>query len=118
MRFFAALYAAAAVVLAFTRAPSVEPISWLGVCGAAAALALSFALKRPLVMLSAAHAGLSATWAGTLAARMVTRNFMSGTDLSTMWALLGMCAGLAVLVSLGLKQKPQPVPVKIKPSRR
>lgn len=118
MRVFAALYAVAALVLAVARTHSYEPAPWLAVCAAAALLAGAAAMQRPMVMLSAAHAGLTATWAGTLAARMVARNSMSGTDLSTMWALLGMCGGMAVLISLGLKQQqPKPVPVKVKPSK-
>ena len=119
MRVFAAVYAVVALVLAATASHTYEPLPWLGVCAAAALLAGAAAMQRPMVMSSAAHAGLTATWAGTLAARMVARNSMSGTDLSTMWALLGMCGGMAVLISLGLKnQQPKPVPVKVKPSSR
>src|SRR4051812_40811374 len=69
MRIFAALYAAAALLAAVGRSDARDPMLWAAVCVTAGALGLASACGRPQVMLSGAHAGLTATWAGTLAAR-------------------------------------------------
>jgi len=71
-------------------------------------------------MLSAAHAGLTATWAGTIASRMFKgAHGMTSIDSTVFFMLMGLCAGMVVFISFGLKaQAGQPVPVRVRSSRR
>ena len=112
MRFFAVIYAAAALAAAFVR-PG-HSLAWSAVCFSAAALALASALGRPLVMPAAAHAGLTATWAGTLASTVFRNAHASAFDPVAVGVLIGLCGGMAVLIGSGLKPKPQPVPVPVR----
>lgn len=115
MRLFAALYGNAALLLILLRGGSWDPIPWAAVCISAALLAGAAVARKHLVMLCAAHAGLTATWAGTLAAGIAKKGYASTMDASTLGMLLGLCAGMAVLIAAGLNA--QPAPVKVKSSR-
>src|SRR5688572_6224114 len=111
MRFFAALYAVGALLAGITRTSARDPLPWILVCGVAAALGLAAATYRPLLMPSAAHAGLTATWAGTLAARQFHAGGFAPSP-STLAMLLMLCGGMAVLVTAGLKSA-QPAKTRV-----
>jgi hypothetical protein len=112
MRAFAVLFGSAALLAGVLRA---SHTSWLVMCLAAFVLALASYARRPLVMLAAAHAGLTATWAGTIASRMFKGTWVMAADPASVAMLLGLCAGMVVLIGGGLKaqqQQPAPVPVR------
>jgi hypothetical protein len=102
MRFFAALYFLA-VCVASQLLIDQEQLLPRVVCIAAAMLAGFTVVDRPLVLGCAAHAGLTATWAGTLAARHFHPSGDGASNPATLGLLLMMCAGMAVLVIGGLK---------------
>ncbi|MBK7858439.1 MAG: hypothetical protein IPJ65_07410 [Archangiaceae bacterium] len=102
MRAFAALFALGSVFAAFQNLHPHAALAWLAVCISGTALALATVVKRPLVLLGATHAGLTATWAGTLAARLV-RPTWEVPNLSQLALLMAMCGGMAVLVTAGLR---------------
>lgn len=107
MRIFAALYAVTALLLGLVRHDHHAPTPWLAVCVAATALGLAAAAKKPLVLLCAAHAGLTATWAGTLAARHFRPSDYAPPSPAMLAMLMMMCAGMAVLIANGLKSAPR-----------
>ncbi len=118
MRAFATVYAAAALLAGIMRPD--QPLPWLVMCGAAALLAFASATGRHTVMLCAAHAGLTATWAGTIASRLFKgANLMTSIDSTVFLMLMGLCAGMVVFISAGLRaQAQQPVPVPVRSRRR
>ena len=107
MRLFAALYAAAALLAGFARGDQYDAVPWVLVCVTATGLALAAVARRPLVMLSAGHAGLTATWAGTLAARYFHSAHDAMPTAPALTMLVMMCAGMAVLITLGLLSAPR-----------
>ena len=117
MRLYATVYAAVALSMILLRNTSWDPVPWAAVCIAAAVLAAAAVAGKPLVMPAAAHAGLTATWAGTLAAGVVRKGYATSLDAQTLAMLLGLCAGMAGLIAFGLKPQPQPVPERVKSSR-
>jgi hypothetical protein len=103
LRLFALAYSMAAGVLAFLKQLDVmsSAFPWIAVCLSAMTLAIVAIVWKPLTLLCAAHAGLTATWAGTLAPSV---RFSDRPDaLVTVVSLLGLCAGMAVLIAFGLR---------------
>jgi hypothetical protein len=115
VRAFAALYALFAVAAAAFPQHS-DTLPWSAVCVAAAGLALVATLRKPLVLLNAAHAGLTATWAGTLAARQFRHVDHGLSQAPTLAVLLVMCAGMAVLIAANLRSAP-PAGARMSPRR-
>ena len=93
------VYGVAAAVAAFARHDASDAVPWAAVCLSATALAGAAAARRPMVLLPAAHAGLCAAWAGTVAARL-----SPGAHLAL---LLGLGAGMGALVVHGLDGAPR-----------
>src|SRR6185436_5627343 len=94
VRFFAALYSVFALGAVFLGKSHHElQWVWIGVCVSAALIASVAAVRnQPLLLLAGAHAGLTATWAGTLAAREYKGHF---GDYASVSALVMLCAGMA-----------------------
>jgi hypothetical protein len=109
VRIFAALYSVFALAAVFLG-KSHHDLKWVwfGVCLSAAAIALVAAVrKHPMLLLAGAHAGLTATWAGTLAAReykgRIASDLVSASDYGSVSALVMLCAGMAIIIATGLK---------------
>ena len=105
-RIYSLLYVLGAAVVGAIRFASDDPLPWLIVCASAVGLGMWSALRRPATLLCAAHAGLTATWAGTLA----PKTFFTQpryVQPQTFFELLALCAGMTVLIGLGLKAQPR-----------
>jgi hypothetical protein len=105
-RLFALAYSVAAGVIAFVNPMGDLPfVPWSAVCLSAVALGCVAAAYRPLTLLCAAHAGLTATWAGTLAPELTRRHHVTIEGLAgpPVFSLLALCVGMTVMIAFGLK---------------
>jgi len=97
---FALLYSVGAGALTFEMFGSgPTSVPWSIVCLSAMLLGFVAVAWRPLTLLCAAHAGLTVTWAGTLAPGASA----DVSVLASVVSLLVLCAGMTVLLGLGLK---------------
>jgi hypothetical protein len=103
-RLFALGYTLLAGLIAITRFASGEAtlplVPWSLVSLSAIALGVVAVAWRPLTLLCAAHAGLTVTWAGTLAPGIAAQS--QGVAIHVV-SLLVLAAGMTGMIAFGLK---------------
>jgi hypothetical protein len=112
-RVFALLYSVGAGVLAFLLLGSAAAtVPWLSVCLSAMMLGFVAVAWRPVTLLCAAHAGLTVTWAGTLAPSALADSAV----MTSVVSLLVLGVGMTVMIGFGLKFA-RPAAVRTSPPR-